>query len=216
LPVGSSPTISCGSAASARDSLLLTAGQLSWQVIGLVAQADQGQVAAGPVEPFPFGAAAGEVQRQHRVLQRRQRGQQLEELEYHAHVPAPPDGQFFLAHQVDPRSADRHRPRGRPVDPGDQVQDRRLAAARRAHDGHQLAGPDLQVDAAQGRVVHPAHPVGLLDAGQVDERLSDPGRTGRPLGHTFHAHDRTFFSARRNAIRSAVSAAGLPGAASRA
>ena len=81
-----------------------------------------------------------EVERQHRVLQRRQRRQQLKELEHDPDVPTTPGCQLLLAQLIDALPADGHGSRRRPIDTRDHVEDRRLAAARRPDDRDHLAG----------------------------------------------------------------------------
>ena len=51
------------------------------------------------------------------------------------------------------------------------VQQRALAGARRAHDRHELALLDVDVDAAQDEGLRQAVPVALLDVSQFDHRL---------------------------------------------
>src|SRR5579862_2227814 len=152
-----------GQRAGDRDTLLLTTRELRRQMIGLIAQADELQVMAGARKPLPLRPFAREVERQHRILERRQRRQQLEKLEDDADVSAAPDRELFLAHRVDPPPVNRDRAGGRPVDPRDQVQDRRLPTPRRPDDRHQLPRTDRQIDTAQRRILEPTHPITLLD-----------------------------------------------------
>ena len=77
--------------ASDRDPLLLATRQLCGQVIDLVAQPDEIEIVACALEPLPLGPASSEVERQHRILQCRQRRQQLKELVHDTNVRAPPD-----------------------------------------------------------------------------------------------------------------------------
>jgi hypothetical protein len=75
-------------------------------------------------------------------LERRQSGQQLEELEHNADVPAAPRRELLLAQLIDALAADRDRAGGWPIDAGDHVDDRRLTAARWTDDRNHLAGLD--------------------------------------------------------------------------
>ena len=116
---------------------------------------------------------------------RGERRHQLEELEDDADGAAAPDGELVLGHLVQAAAVDRHRPGRGPVDARDEVEDRRLAAARRAGDRHHLARGDGQVHAAQRaeadptrRPFPPSLAVGLLHVGQLDD-----GRRGRGPGH---------------------------------
>ena len=83
------------------------------------------------------------------VLLRREHRQQVELLEDEADVPAAQLGQVLVGHLGDVLAADLHAAVGRAVEPGEQVHERRLAGARRAHDGRELADGDLEGDAAQ-------------------------------------------------------------------
>ena len=89
LPVGSSPTISFGSDGERprdRDALLLAARQLDRKVPALVAQPDEIEVVPCALEPLALRPAMREVERERGVLERGERGQQLEELEHDPHV----------------------------------------------------------------------------------------------------------------------------------
>ena len=60
---------------------------------------------------------------------------------------------------------------GRAVEASQDVHQRRLAGAGRSHDGHELAGLDVEVDAGERAHFHLAH---LVDLGQIvnlDDRL---------------------------------------------
>ena len=66
----------------------------------------------------------------------------------------------------------------------DDVQQRRFAGARRAHDRDELAFLDVEVDAAQHVAAAGAVRVGLLDVAQPDERVGRHCRSG----HAFRPH----------------------------
>jgi hypothetical protein len=73
---GSSPMISSGSVrerAGDGDPLLLSAGELGRQVVGLLTETDDREVAPGLLGSLARGAAAREVHGQHRVLEGGQR-----------------------------------------------------------------------------------------------------------------------------------------------
>jgi hypothetical protein len=72
--------------------------------------------------------------------------EQVEELEDHADVPVPEAGQTGLTEGVDALPGHHDRAAGRPVQAGDQVEQGRLAAARRAHHGDRLARREFQAD----------------------------------------------------------------------
>ncbi len=77
--------------------------------------------------------------------------EQVEELEDHPDPAAAEARRAGLAEPVDPRVGDGDRAARRPVEPGDQVQQRRLAAARRSHDRDGFARPDLEADPVERR-----------------------------------------------------------------
>ena len=79
------------------------------------------------------------------------------------------------------RAVDPDRPVVRRLEPGDQVEHRRLAAARRAEEGQELAGLDLEREAVDGR--DRAEPLGETDeaeAGAVPPRRDRSLATSRP------------------------------------
>ena len=66
--------------------------------------------------------------------------------------------------------------RGGLVEPGEDVHQRRLARARRAHDGGQAAGGDVDRDAAQGVDGRVALAVAADDVAGGDDGRGDRGR----------------------------------------
>ncbi len=70
-------------------------------MVGLRGEADAIEIVEGPRGRVAETVPRAEVERQHRVLERRQRGQQLEELEDDAHVLAAPHGQLLFVHLVE-------------------------------------------------------------------------------------------------------------------
>src|SRR5580765_2034488 len=113
----------------------------------------------------------------------------MEEPEHAADVLAAPHRQLLLAHRVDSPAVDDHGARARPVDAGNEVEDRRLAAARRADDRDELAGVDLEVDAAQRGIVEASHPVRLLDVLERDQRLPRLWLQGRNFSRQRNGHE---------------------------
>ena len=99
--------------------------------------------------------------------------EQLEELEDDADVRTSPDRELLFVHPVELPSVDGHRPGRRPVDPGDQVEDRRLAAARGPDDRDHLAGTDRG-----RRLVAPGSRAGRCD--RPSPRLEDDHGLGTP------------------------------------
>ena len=144
------------------------------------AEPDELEVVAGDLVALGSRAAAGEVERQHRVLECGERREELEELEDDPDVGAAPDCELLLAEIVQPAAVDRDDPGGRAVDAGDHVHDRRLAAAGRADDRHHLALLDRQVDAAKRPVLELPGAEDLLDSLEVDQRRA--GVEAAPLG----------------------------------
>ena len=74
----------------------------------------------------------GQQQRQLDVALGRQHRHQVVELEHEAHVPRPPLGEIAPGELVDPLAGHRHLALGRLVEAADEIEQRRLAGARRA------------------------------------------------------------------------------------
>src|SRR5882757_2284088 len=113
------------------NALLLAAGQLGRAVPQPVGQAhrfDDG------VEPVGVGLGAGEGQRQPDVLQRRQRGHEVERLEDEADLGAPQQGQLPVGEFAEVRPAQEDVPGRQRVEAGQAVQQGRLAGPGRSHD----------------------------------------------------------------------------------
>ncbi len=94
---------------------------------------------------------AGEPHREHHVLQRREAGQQIERLEDVADPLRPKAVALRLGHQRDVPVVDPHLARIGPADAGDDVQQRRLAAAALADQHHLLAGRHAELGNVQHR-----------------------------------------------------------------
>jgi hypothetical protein len=129
LPVGSSANITLGRETSARA----TATRCCWPLL----------------EPGGVRLATRQLQRQRDVLGRRQHGQQVEELEDEADVVAPQLRELAVVQAADVDAGDGDLARRGLVEAGEDVHQRRLARARRAHDGGQPAFGDLDRHAAQ-------------------------------------------------------------------
>jgi hypothetical protein len=155
------------------DPLLLPAGELIGVMMHPAAEADP-QERLGRARAPLATAHAGVEQRQLDVLERAGAGQQVEALE--------DEPERFVADLrelvgVEPRDVapTQEKPASRrAVEAAEDVHQRALAGARRAHDRHELALVDLQVDAAQGLHLDVAHRVDLADALEPHER----GRAG--------------------------------------
>ena len=185
-PVGSSASSSVGSvtmAARDRDALLLSARELTRIMPIAVGEPDDAERGHDVIATLCLGQV-GQQQRQLDVLEGGQHRDQVIQLEDEADVPRPPGGQRPLGQTADLGVADPDRAARRPVDPGEQVQQRRLAGARRPHQSHEVAGVDGDRHAIENRNLDRIAFVGLGDVAQLDQRhgpisLSDARRRGR-------------------------------------
>ena len=96
------------------------------------------------------GLAAGEVHRERDVLEGGERRHQVERLEDEADPVAAQLGELLVVERGEVDVADEDLAVGEVVEPGEGVHQRRLAGARRAHDGGEAAGGELDVDAVEG------------------------------------------------------------------
>ena len=122
--------------------------------------------------------AAGDADRQHDVLRRGHRRQQVERLEDEADLVAAQQRERLVVERGDLGVAEEHLARRRPVEAGEHVQQGRLAGARRAHDRGELAGLEADVDVVErgdGRV---AGAVELADALGPGRGRRDGGGAG--------------------------------------
>ena len=76
-----------------------------------------------------------------------------------------------LGHRAEVLAVDDDLARGRPVEPGDQVQQGRLARARRPHQGEEFPLVDGQVEVDEDRDAELVAPVFLADAFEGDRVL---------------------------------------------
>ena len=137
-------------------------------------------------------------ERQRDVLLRGEHRQEVEELEDEADVLATQLRQARVVEVGDVDSFDRHGARGRLVEPRKAVHQRRLARARRAHHGREVAVVDFEGDAAQRVDARAALSVAAsyVLGGDGNSRrrrcFGDPGhgsyptdpRRGKPRGRT--------------------------------
>ena len=171
-PVGSSASTSRRGAderAGDGDALLLAAGELGGEPVGHVAEPDVDQ----RVERFlPRLCAphAVELPRQRHVLGGGQRRDEVELLEDVADAAASGSGAVRAAERAEVLPGDRDGAGGRDVEAAEQVQERRLARARRAHDGDQLAEPDVEVDVDERADLRRSGPVHAGQAAGGHER----------------------------------------------
>ena len=129
-----------------RDALLLAAGELRGAVAGAVAEPDLRERLAdrGAAE-----APAGEPRGQRDVLRRGQRAEQVERLEDEADVVAPQRRERALAHRAEVAAAELRAARRGAVEPGGDLQQRRLAGARRPHHGGERPAVEGERDAVE-------------------------------------------------------------------
>jgi hypothetical protein len=149
-----------------RDPLLLAARELRREVVAPRRQAD-------PVDRLvDRHRVVDDVGDQGDVLAHREARDQVVELEHEADVAAPERGQLRLRGGAQVLIAKAHFAGARHVEPAQDVEERRLAAARGAEEDDELAGTDVEVDLAQGPDLDLAGAVGL---GQAPAR-----KTGTP------------------------------------
>src|SRR5690606_18546322 len=130
------------------DALLLAAAHVARIAAQLVGEPDGLQCTFG----FRHGlgvAHAPHVERQADILEGRQRREEIVGLENEADVTAPQIGELLGRQPVDGLVLDTYRTRGRRQDAAEDRQQGRLAAAGRAHQQRQLAGPQGQADALE-------------------------------------------------------------------
>ena len=120
------------------------------------------------------------------VLQRGGAREQVEGLEDEADLLVADRRQLVVVHRLDRDAVEEVAAGGRAVEAADDVHQRRLAGAGRAHDRDVLAGLDDEVDAAQGVDLLRAE---LVDAGQLAHLDEVCGIRFRQC-----AHDWSFFA----------------------
>jgi len=143
-----------------RDALLLAAGKLHRPVSEPVGQSDRVQRPVGS-RARRTARRTGVLRRQRNVLPRRQRGNQVERLEYEAHGLRADLRALSIRERrrigaIDPEPW--RQPIGaiRRVEQPEDVHQGALSGAGRPHDRHHLSGVDPHVDAAQGLDTGPA------------------------------------------------------------
>ena len=121
--------------------------------------------------------AAGERERQDDVLVGGQRGEQVEALEDEADLVAAQLRELLLLEPGDLDAVDADPAAGGLVEAGEDVHERALAGAGRAHDGREPALGDVDVDVAQG-----VHGGVALAVGAREAARRDDGAAGAALG----------------------------------
>jgi len=138
----------CHNRARDGNTLLLAAGKLARIMMRAVFQTNDAKRRHGAVAALP-GAEPGQQQRQLDVAERGQHRDEVVELEDEADVAAAPARQRALGQRADVGSVD-HDLAGRgTIDACDQVEQRRLAGARRPHEREEFALGHAEVDAVE-------------------------------------------------------------------
>ena len=150
------------------DALLLAAGESGRLVVEAVAQAEQ---VDGDVEAVGVEAVALDLLRQDDVAAGGEAGEEVEALEDEADGAAAKQGAVGVAHLAQVVAVDPHDAGGGRGEAAEDVEQRGLAAARGAHDGHYLAFMDFEVHPAQGRDFDPAGMVNLPQVVALDDRF---------------------------------------------
>src|SRR5688572_333263 len=125
------------------DTLLLPSGQFRRAVVQALAEADILKELRGALRSFG-GWNPGLCHRQGDILRGRQDRKQIKALEHEPDRAQPESRRFTIAHAIDSLSLYRDGPRGWLVDHSDEVEQRRLPAARRTNDGDIIPGSDLE------------------------------------------------------------------------
>ena len=149
LPVGSSAKTTVGLETSARAMATRCCWPPESSAGRCVLPVGEADALDDGVRPVLVDLAAGELEREDDVLLGREHGEEVEELEDEADVLAPELGQLGVPELRDGGAVDLDLALGRAVEAGEDVHERRLAGARRAHDGGELAALDVERDAAQ-------------------------------------------------------------------
>jgi hypothetical protein len=153
------------------DALLLPTRQLVRAVLGARRQADELERGLRALAAFT-GTHPGVQHRQLDVRPRRHARDQVERLEDEADRPVPHDRQRALRQRRDIDAVEQVRPLRRDVQAAEDVHHRRLARARGAHHGHELARLDDEVDAVDGPHLALTLAVDLAHAPEVEDGRS--------------------------------------------
>src|SRR5207302_2882200 len=124
-----------------RDALLLAAGETRRTVRLARAEADQGEKAARPLACRAARDARDHL-RQHDVLESREFRQEVMELVDEAEMPATDRRAFAVGHTAALLAADQNLAAIRPLEQTRDMEERRLAGARRADQSDDLASTE--------------------------------------------------------------------------
>src|SRR5437867_889605 len=150
-----------------RHALLLAARELARVVVHAIGEPDQLEREQGALAAL-LAAHAHEQQRQLDVLERGQHRDQVVELEDEADVARAPHRELAPVQLVDRGVPHPHLARGRTVDAADQVEERRLAAPRGAHERDEIARGHVQRQAVEHRDLLLVALVDLADIAELD------------------------------------------------
>ena len=157
------------------DALLLAAGQLGRAVRQAIAEPDGGDQR---VVPLLVGLLAGQRERQDDVLLGGEDRYEVEGLEDEAETIAAQPREALVVEMSELVAVDDDGAGARLVEPGEQVHERGLAGAGRAHDRGELAAWEAGRDVAEGVHCSLALPVDARELSRADDR----GRGG--VAHT--------------------------------
>jgi hypothetical protein len=128
-----------------RHSLALTAGQLTGPMRAEIGKTHRGEKSFDAMSPLAWRHSS-QQQRVLDILERRQHWKQIEVLKYKAEVLGPKVGQRVIGEFLHSPTADDDRAVVRPVDAANQVQERRLATARRPRNDGEPVGKYYEID----------------------------------------------------------------------
>jgi hypothetical protein len=161
--VGEEDAGTVGECGAQRDALLLAARERARAAVALLGEADAVEQLVGAREPLPAHAAQAELERDELPggeLGRERAAVVLVGVPEHRRAVAREPARRQLPELL---AVDADGAGGRPVEPGEQAQERRLAGAARAEDGEHLAVGDPEREPLQrrrvslGRRMHAEH-----------------------------------------------------------
>ena len=175
------------------DALLLAAGKLVGKMIGPVREADDLEAVERPLAHLARRVALLAVHHgQFRVFQRGGTGEQVEALEYEADLLVADVGELVAVELGDVDPVEQVATARRTVEAAEQVHERGLAGAARAHERHEFAAVNLDRDAAHGMHGNLAGVVDLVNLLDFDDgshgrrvrsgRGSEPARAAASEG----------------------------------
>ena len=157
-----------------REPLALAAGQDAGKLVRLLGEPEEVEEIPSALAGLPPRRPCNDSRERH-VLERAHPFEQVEELEHEPDVLAPQARTAVLVPAGERHPCQHDLAARRRVDAGDQLQQRRLPAPRRSDDRHELAGGDLEVDAAERphrRLVGPEAPAEAVDSQDLVHGLS--------------------------------------------